>query len=82
MKNPVKTFEVFIAANADKGFGLYLVGSSAIQRLRPRKRGTPTRSRIQRSAAGWSSGFSRSQRGSGKIERVNLYSFRLLPSAF
>jgi hypothetical protein len=39
---------------------------------RPRKRGTPTRSRDQRNATGWSSGFSRSQRESGKSDRVTI----------
>ena len=37
---------------------------------RPRKRGTPARSRGQRNAIGWSSGFSRSQRESKKGYRV------------
>jgi hypothetical protein len=71
MKNQAKTFQVSRAANAAKEFGLCLVGSSAIERLRPHKCGTPTRSRDERNATGWSSGFSRSQCDAGKGNRIN-----------
>ena len=71
MKNQAKTFEISIAVNAAKWFARCLVDFSAMERLRPRKRGTPTRSGDQRNATGWSSGFSRSQRESGKGDRIN-----------
>ena len=53
-----------------KALGLAIFGIKHWGR-KPRKRGTPTRSRYQQNATGWSSGFSRAQRESEKSARAN-----------